>query len=113
MKRPLLILLLPGLLACHPATVDKQLTAEATVLGVSGDCGRPLLDFSSAQSDIEQLVGSNPYSLFYAINLDKPLQTAGTKLTVTIRKPNANEQLYCTTRGPFYQAVTIVKAAVK
>lgn len=101
------------LVACHPAAVEKQLSAEATVLGVGGDCHAPLLNFSSGQKDIEQLVGANSYGLYYAISLDKSLQAAGTKLTVTVRKPGAGEFLVCTAMGPAYQAVTIVNASVK
>ena len=113
MKLKAIIFVLTAMVACHStATIDTQLTLQATVEGVGGDCHLPLLDFGTRQKDVDQLIGQpNSYQLYYAVDLPESFQVAKTNLLVIIQK--STKSVACTTMGPAYQFVSIVNAEAK
>ena len=114
MKYYLILLILIVNFSCEKESeLTVNNTFEVTVVGKGIDCPLTLIDFR--QEDlikIGRITGSD-WSRYHAFNLDENFNQVGQVITVTVRKTNDSELFPCTTLGPGYPWVTILKAEEK
>ena len=63
------------------------------------DCHVPEVFFITGINEVKQLLNSS-VNMYYATGLPDVNYTAGTQLTVKIKKPGPGEYMMCTTMGP-------------
>lgn len=82
-------------------------TFNATIVGKGLDCGDAyLIRFDST---VQDLPNNSMSFLYYEINLPAAYKIAGRKIEVEFRAPSPAENLTCTTVGPGYPQIFIVK----
>ena len=90
---------------CHNDDNDKFV--NATVLGIGGDCRLLLIKFDE---EVAGLVKSPVPNVYYAYNIPKEFQTEGKRIEVQLGQfPESFEFTACTTMGPTYPAVYVIK----
>ena len=70
------------------------------------DCGIPEIVFIDRKEEAYQIIGDNR-GVYVASGLPKVLYPAGTRMYVTIQKPDAAQVVICTTMGPSWNQVQI------
>ncbi|MEZ5084313.1 MAG: hypothetical protein R2750_12845 [Bacteroidales bacterium] len=80
---------------------------EATILGSGMDCSDAFL--IQFKDKINSLPPSTD-NIYYEINLPDEYKVPGLTVLVAFREPNLNEYMMCTTLGPGYPQIFIVKA---
>lgn len=112
MKSFLTVLIFFGFLSCERGINPKvDDVFEVTVAGEGVDCGLILIDFQEKDKDrIEKITGRTGWLRYFAFNLDEEFNQEGQVLIVTVRKTRDDELYACTTQGPGYPWVTILKA---
>jgi hypothetical protein len=81
---------------------------NATILEKGLDCGDSFL--IKVNEDVSGLP-ENPFDhIFYEINLPEEFKVKGKKVNIEFRNPKDEEQIICTTMGPGYPKLFIIKA---
>ncbi|MCB0824263.1 MAG: hypothetical protein KDC09_16315 [Bacteroidales bacterium] len=89
----------------NPETIDNSPNATVLVKGL--DCGNTyLIQFDDDVSGLPQNSWEN---IFYALNLPESCMAAGKRVYLEFREPKYNEWVACTTLGPGYPQVYIIK----
>jgi len=70
------------------------------------DCRVPEIIFLDRQHEAYQIIGDNA-GVYNATGLPKVLYPVGTRMYVSIQKPNNSQLLACTARGPYFPQVYI------
>lgn len=115
MKRRLILILTVLIFSCvkneDEITTD---TFDVTTAGIGIDCKLILIDFKeSDQYRIKKVTNANGLR-YQSYNLDKnSFSNEGLILKVKVRKTFDSELFACTTLGPGYPWVTVLKAEIK
>lgn len=89
---------------------DEQLY-PVTVLGRGLDCGDAhLIKFDE---NVPGLPGNTFDNIYYEINLPNQYKVPGTKIKVKFREPEEGELMLCTTMGPGYPQLFILKVELE
>jgi hypothetical protein len=109
-----LITLAIGLSACQKENPKSEYPFDAMVLGVNTDCGIYAIKILTGLPEVNSIVGSTAGdSIFIAGNLPPALQTEGEIISLAVRAPEADELGVCTTMGPSYSWLVVVRAKKK
>lgn len=86
-------------------------TFDVTAAGIGVDCKLVLIDFNESDQDrIKKITNANGLR-YQAYNLNKnKFSNGGLNLRVKVRKTFDSELFACTTLGPGYPWVTVLKA---
>ena len=97
---------------CHKETNDPYaFQFQAEVLGSNPDCGVFSIKFTSELGKVKMIVGSTTLDgIYIAKNLPAELQQSGINIRLDIRKIQDTELGACTTMGPSYPWLYVIKA---
>ncbi len=102
------------LTACLKENSKPEYPFDAMVLGVNSDCGIYAIKILTGLPEVKSIVGSTAGdSIFIAGNLPLSLQTEGEIISLAVRAPKAEEIGVCTTMGPSYTWLVVVRAKKK
>ena len=80
---------------------------NVTILSKGMDCGDAfLIRFDENVTGLPENTFNNTY---YEINLPEQYKVPGTKIKVEFREPEQGEGMFCTTMGPGYPQIFILK----
>ncbi len=82
-----------------------------TVLGKGMDCGEAFL--IKFDENVPGLPGKTFDNIYYEINLPEQYKIPGTKIKVEFREPENSEAMFCTTMGPGYPQLFILKVELE
>lgn len=83
---------------------------QITIARERGDCSLPVIDFDEADKlRVEEITETTSWLRYYAFNLSKDYVQVGRTLKVRVRKTKPEEMFPCTTYGPGYQCVTVLR----
>jgi hypothetical protein len=100
--------------SCDKSDNLKEYPFEAEVLGNNPDCGLFAIKITNDLDKVVDIVGNSvSEGIYIAKNLPVELQTAGLKIILDVRKPNASELGVCTDLGPSYNWLYVTKAKLK
>lgn len=88
----------------------NSLTYRAQVLGSNIDCGIYSIKFTSDLHKVKQIAGESPEGIYIAKNLPYQLQQPGINIRLDIRSIQHDELGACTTLGPAYPWLFVIKA---
>jgi hypothetical protein len=94
-----------GFSSCKKAPEEKWFLIEVKA-SANVDCGIPEIVFIDRKEEAYQIIGDNR-GIYVASGLPKVLYAAGTRMYVTIQKPDAGQAVICTTMGPSWNQVQI------
>ena len=97
-----------------PGTEMAADEVEITAQGRNADCGVAQV-VARNPAQVRRVIGPSAYEPTYlAYQLDTALWVRKNRaLYVRIRKPQPNEAVICTARGPGYAAFTVISARIK
>lgn len=79
-----------------------------TVIGRGMDCGDAYL--IKFDENVPGLPANTFDNIYYEINLPAQYNIPGTKINIKFREPEVDEAMFCTTMGPGYPQLFIIKA---
>lgn len=108
------LLLAAVMISCGGDDADKTGVFEVTLAGQGVDCKLMLIDFKTADAaEVAKITGASG-ARYHAFNFDKNRYSQiGLVVTVTVRRTTASEMYACTTVGPAFPWVTVIKAEIK
>jgi hypothetical protein len=106
------ILILFLLSCCHKEKIEtNSFPYQAEVIGRNSDCGVFSIKFTSDLDKVKMIAGGSPVSgIYIAKDLPLELQQPGITIRLDIRKMQNSESGVCTTMGPSYPWLYVIKA---
>ncbi len=115
MKRLSILILTVLFISCDKTESEIATdTFDVTTTGIDIDCKLILIDFKESDQDrIKKITNANGLR-YQAYNLDKnKFSSEGLILTVKVRETFDSELFACTTLGPGYPWLTVLRAEIK
>jgi hypothetical protein len=109
-------LLIIGLInfSCHKDNSPLDFPYEAIVMGPNSDCGIYQIMITQGLDKAKSIVGSSvDDNIYIAQNLPNELKTNGITIKLDLRKPENSELGVCTSMGPSYTWIFVMKATEK
>ncbi|MBX2970069.1 MAG: hypothetical protein KF803_11920 [Cyclobacteriaceae bacterium] len=106
-------LLIAVFFSCEREEALRTHTFDVTFAGVGIDCKLALIEFQEEDlSKIKSITGYD-WLTYHAYNLDKEKYQIGEIITVVVRQTYDQELFFCTTLGPGFPWVTVIKDSQK
>lgn len=115
MKKTLLFIFIVFIFySCQDDNIVSEYPFEAEVIRKNLDCSLYEIKITKGLEKVKLIIGTTSVQdIYIAKNLPNELEVNGLKIKLDLRKPENNEFGACTTLGPSYAWVFVIKAESK